>query len=190
MGKLDNLRGQIVDSLAMEDKLSLRLLSWEAFDQAESPVLIVTMEKHTISATMKLFLDETKDNEFEVESLKIDSNALSINVKNYDQPIHIESKAIDYQFECLTETDLRQMLGRSRNFRNEQYQKILSLRNNVENIATFVDESISRVSIKPQSHPEGTQGYKVYKEQLKLLQKFRSRIETIQSKELENKTNA
>jgi len=176
MGELSNFCGHVVDLIRTDSSLSIRLLSWNALDEGVKPALTLSLTEYGPSSNNTLTLEIAKDKEYEIDSVELESERLQLWISGFDRPIEIKSKSIKYQFEDLTEADLRGLLKISRTSNGEKYKQIILLRNKIDTIAKFIDESESRLTIKSQSHPEGTDGYRIYKEQFKLLHRLRVRL--------------
>lgn len=176
MGELSNFCGHVVDLIKTDNSLSLRLLSWSALDEGGKPVLIISLAEPMVSLNSPLTFDAAKDNEYKIDSVEIKRGKLQVWFHSFDRPIEVESNNIEYRFEDLSETDLRGLLKISRTGNDEKSKQVRSLRNKIDSLAKFIDESENRLSIKSQSHPEGTEGYKIYKEQFKLIHRLRAKL--------------
>ncbi|MCZ4339910.1 hypothetical protein [Shewanella colwelliana] len=176
--KLGNFGGHLVDLLSKDNELSLRLLSWNAFEEGYTPVLSIIINGYNLSSSNQVELDEVKSQEYEVDGVEIEENEVQIWVYGFDKPLTIQCSDVTYEFQGLSESDLRRLLKISQTSNNEQYKDIVALRNKIDSIEKFVSEQESRINIKCANHPEGSEGHKLYKEQLKLLNRLRSRLNT------------
>jgi hypothetical protein len=175
---LGNFCGHLVDLLSKDRELSLRLLSWSAFEEGCTPVLSIVINGYIFSSSNQVGLDEVKSQEYEIDGVEIKENEVQIWVYGFDKPLAIECSEVTHEFQGLSESDLRRLLKISQTSNDEQYKDIVALRNKLESIEKFVSEQENRINIKGASHPEGSDGYKLYKEQLKLLNRLRARLNT------------
>ncbi|MEP4545581.1 MAG: hypothetical protein ABJ000_05320 [Saccharospirillum sp.] len=176
--KLRNFCGHLVDLLSKDNDLSIRLLSWNAFEEGCTPVLAINLYGYDYSISNQVELEEVKAQEYEIDGVEIEGSEVQIWVYGFDKPIIITCAEISYGFQELSESDLRSLLKISLASNNDQYKDIVALRNKIKSIEKFVSEQENRINIKCKNHPEGTEGNRLYKEQLKLLNRLRARLNT------------
>jgi Mg2+ and Co2+ transporter CorA len=178
MDEIENFGGCIVALERDQITLSIRMLSWNAFNESIKPVLTISVSSYEITHTSAPSLEETRDKEYEVDGLEIDKGQLSIWVYDFDKPIRIKGKSISFEFSELGPNETRLVLSASRKAQEGQYRQIAELRRKLGAIEKFVLEAENRINLKSKGHPEGTEGYKMYKGQLELLRRIKHKLNT------------
>lgn len=61
---------------------------------------------------------------------------------------------------------------------DQHHKKTVVLRKTLNTIKSFVSQREQRIKVKSVNHLKGTAGYKLYKDQLKLLNKLKNKLNT------------
>jgi len=180
MEEIGNFGGHVVAIERDQGNLSVRMMSWDAFDEGIKPVLTVSVSSYDITETSAPSLEEAKEEEYEIDGVEIDKDKdkLSIWVYDFDEPIIIKGKSIAYEFSGLGPNETQLVLSTSRKAQDEQYKQIVELRKKLDVIEKFIIETETRINIKSTTHPEGTQGYRMYQGQLEVLHRIKHILNT------------
>lgn len=178
MEEVSNFVGHIVVIERDESNLSVRMVPLYAFDGDIKPVLTVSVSTYDITDTSAPSLEEVKENEYEVQEVEIEKDKLSLWIYDYDEPIIIKGKSIAYEFSGLEPNETQLILSNSRRAQDEQYKQIVELRKSLDAIGNFMIKTETRIKLKSVGHPEGTDGYRLYRGQLELLHRIKNILNT------------
>ena len=178
MEEISNFVGHIVVIERDQSNLSIRMVPLYVFDGDIKPVLTVSVYSYVITDTSAPSLEETKENEYEIQEVEIEKDQLSLWIYDFDEPIMIKGESISYEFSGLKPNETQLILSNSRKARDEQYKQIVELRKNLDAIGKFIIETETRIKLKSTGHPEGTEGYRLYNGQLELLNRIKHKLNT------------
>jgi gamma-glutamylcyclotransferase (GGCT)/AIG2-like uncharacterized protein YtfP len=178
MEEISNFVGHIVVIERDQSNLSVRMVPLSAYDGDIKPVLTVSANTYNITDTSAPSLEEVKENKYEVQELEIKKDKLSLWIYDYDEPIIIKGKSIAYEFSGLEPNETQLILSNSRRAQDEQYKQIVELRKSLDAIEKFMIKTETRIKLKSASHPEGTDGYRLYRGQLELLHRIKNILNT------------
>lgn len=175
MKKIEEFAGYLTSLKQNGSELLLRLSPWDVRDD-EAPVLLVKSESCHVIHSDGLTLESILENEYEVDELELQENKLSIWVYDFESPVEIVGDDISFQFVPYNHEEYKKILiNKDKHF--ELYCKEnIELRNKINEVESFICQHEKIILSKSATHPEGTEGHKIYKGQLKLLNKLKNKL--------------
>jgi len=177
MKKIEEFAGHLTSLKQNGRELFLRLSPWDVRED-DSPVLLVRSESCTVTHSDGLTLESIFKNEYEIDELEFEENRLSIWAYDFESPVEVVGDNIIYEFVPYSHEEYRNILLNKDQHFEQYYKENVELRNKIHEIESFIHHQEQRVLLKSVTHPEGTEGYKIYKGQIKLLNKLKSRLNT------------
>jgi hypothetical protein len=169
--------GGYLDHISTDgQELTLRFISWNAYDEDILPVLLLRLSDYSIGENEYTF-EEVKENNLEVDGIEIDQSKVTVWVYGYDNAATLTCSSHEYEFQNLNEKDLRRFLAISREDGARRYKESMELKAKIDSLLKFMIEQENRISLKKSHHANGTKGNKLYAEQLKLLKRLTNRLE-------------
>lgn len=176
MEELDNFCGYVRTVDRDDMVMSLRLLSWRAFDEALKPVLCLSVRRYELTPQDLGRLEEAQANGYEIDAIAIENGTVSIWVYDWDQPIEIGGQSIEYEFQELAGEEARFVISVLRTSQEQQYDQIVRLRRQLEVIEKFVSETERRIARKMEHHDKSGKVYRLYAAQLELFARLKNRL--------------
>lgn len=177
MKKIEEFSGYLTSLKQNGSELLLRLSPWNVRED-DSPVLLVKSESCSVIHSDGLTLESIFKNEYEIVQLEFEENKLSIWVCDFESPVEVVGDNISFEFVPYSHEEYRNILLNKDLHFEQYYKENVELRNKIHGIESFIHQQEQRLLSKSVTHPEGTEGYKLYKEQIKLLNKLKSRLNT------------
>lgn len=175
MKKVEDFAGYLSSFQTDKNALSMRLTPW--CDQyEETPVMIVKSENCMISSTDGLTLEFIHSNECEIDEIEFKGNKLSIWIYDYESPIVIEGEIIVTNYVSYNHEEYKNFMCSKDTQIEQGHKETLMLRKRLNTIESFVRQQEQRIIVKSVNHLKGTSGYKLYKDQLKLLSKLKNKL--------------
>ena len=177
MKKIEEFAGYLTSLKQNGSELLLRLSPWDVRDD-EAPVLLVKSESCSVIHSDGLTLNSILKNEYEIDELELEENKLSIWVYDFESPVEVVGDNISFEFVPYNHEEYKNILVNKDKHFEQYYKENIELRNKINEVESFIHQQGQRILSKSATHPEGTEGYKLYKEQLKLLNKLKNRLNT------------
>ncbi len=177
MKQIEDFSGFITSLERTEDSLSMRLMPWDV-NNDKTPVIVVSSDDYFISCSEGLTLESIKKNEYEIDEVELLKNKLSIWVYDFEFPVIVESSNLNFQFEPYNNSEYEIIIESKDKLNNEYYTELKMLRLKVNSVELFIEQQEQRIMTKSATHPEGSEGYRLYKELLNLLSKLNKKLNT------------
>lgn len=177
MKKIEEFAGYLASLKQNGSELLLRLSPWNGLDD-EAPVLLVRSESCSVTNLDGLTLESILKNAYEIDELELQENKLSIWVYDFETPVEVVGDNISFEFVPYSHEEYKKILVNKEKNYEQYYKENVELRKKINEIESFINQQEQRVLSKSATHPEGTEGYKIYKGQLKLLNKLKNKLNT------------
>ncbi len=177
MKKIEEFAGYLTSIKREDSEILLRLTPWDVSNDG-SPVLLVQSKSSRVTHPDGLTLESIFENEYEIDELEFNESKLSIWVYDFESPVEISGGNISFEFVPYNHEEYKNIILNKDKHLEQYYKEYVGLRNKIHEIESFIQQQEQRILSKSATHPEGTEGYKLYKEQLKLLSKLKNRLNT------------
>ena len=177
MKKIEEFAGYLTSLKRDGSVILLRLAPWDVRND-DSPVLLVQSKSSRVTHPNGLTLESIFENEYEIDELELNENKLSIWVYDFDSPVEIYGENIIFDFVPYNHEEYKNIILNKDKHLEQYYKENVGLRKKLHEVASFIQQQEQRILFKSATHPEGTEGCKLYKGQLKILSKLKNRLNT------------